>query len=76
MMRFERTIRKTHGVYHHFLSRLRDAFFVVNHDDIENLKRVLERRWFAQQMRRDPDADEVCFVTLIITTRSHAYRIV
>lgn len=35
MMRFERTIRKSHGAYKHFLSRLRDAFFIVNEDDME-----------------------------------------
>ena len=64
MMRFERTIRKTHGAYKHFLSRLRDAIFIVNKDDIETLKQVLDGRWYAQRKRKTPNADEVTLLTI------------
>lgn len=58
MMRFERTLRKSHGAYHHFLSRLRDAFFVVNEDDMRNLKQILKARWLARRKKMNPLAEE------------------
>ena len=44
LMRYERTLRKSHGAYQHFLSRLRDAVFVVNEDDLSSLKQILKER--------------------------------
>ena len=40
----------------HFLSRLRDALFVVNEDDIDHLKQVLRSRWLKRRRKAFPGA--------------------
>ena len=55
VMRFERALRKKHGAYAHFMSRLRDAIFMINNDDVAALKQVLKARWFK---RRTPVPDD------------------
>ena len=58
MMRFERALRKKHGAYAHFMSRLRDAIFMINNDDVAALKQVLKARWFKRRARRNPSVPD------------------
>mgnify|MGYP007032683976 CR=1 FL=1 len=58
LMRFQRTLRKRHGVHDYFLSRLRDAFFIVNHDDIVNLKKILMGRFFRRRKKKSPTIND------------------
>ena len=51
MMRVERTLSSKHGVYAHFLSRFRDAVFVVDAAHLAELKLVLTNKKLAQLKR-------------------------
>ncbi|CAM9724078.1 unnamed protein product [Pylaiella littoralis] len=42
--RISRTVKKGHGAFKPFMARLRDACFLVNRDDIQQVEMVLEAR--------------------------------
>jgi len=58
MMRFQRTLRKKHGCHDHFLSRLRDAFFIINNDDVDNLKSLLKGRFIRRRQHSFTGTDD------------------
>ena len=53
MMRFERVVKKKHGCYKKFMSRLRDAFFVCCQEDLELVKQSLSDRGYSPAQIED-----------------------
>ncbi len=50
MMRIERTLKKKHGCYALFMSRLRDAIFITDDDDMEAIRTHLRVRSFERKL--------------------------
>mmetsp|Transcript_20653 Transcript_20653/g.53367 ORF Transcript_20653/g.53367 Transcript_20653/m.53367 type:complete len:561 (-) Transcript_20653:90-1772(-) len=57
MMRLERTVKKKHGAYSIFMARLRDAIFVPDQDDMDQLRASLVLKK-AEKLRSERQAGD------------------